>query len=303
MLRPIHGNAGVQAWYHEQLLRLVESMRHDLRIVFAGYAEAIAPPAIAHDSYPRVRADGNYGCVVIAEDAPRNPSLIVRSALNRWGKRWVSKFDKLSLDLGKEFARRNFKVTQIQMQAALKEAGFTVAFKPTHAASAAYQAVVSEQVNLIKSIPQQYMKDVESKVWNSVMKGSDMHQLQSELVDTYKITRERAAVIARDQNNKAKATIEKTRRQELGITKAIWQHSAGGKVPRKTHVDMSGKTYDIQQGMWDADEGKHVMPGELINCRCTSRAVIEGFINSTGETAQQRRHRTVNIPAARARAR
>jgi uncharacterized protein with gpF-like domain len=261
----------------------MEEMRAGLRVVLAAYASAVAPPEIAHD-------------------APRNPSLIVRAALNRWGRRWVSRFDKLSLDLGKEFARRSLGVTQIQMQNALREAGFTVKFKPTPASAAAYQAVVSEQVNLIKSIPQQYLKDVESKVWNSVMKGQDMHALQSDLAHTYKITRERAAVISRDQTNKAKAIIEKTRREELGIVEAIWQHSAGGKVPRKTHVEMSGKRYQITQGMWDSDEGKYVMPGELINCRCTSRAVIPGF-RTGAETSQQRQHRTVNLPAAAARAR
>jgi putative phage head protein len=37
----------------------------------------------------------------------------------------------------------------------------------------------------------------------------------------YGISERRAAFIARDQTNKAKAAIEKARRQELGITEAI----------------------------------------------------------------------------------
>ena len=233
--------------------------------------------------------------------APANPSLLLRAALRKWGGLWVSRFDKLSLDLGQKFATKSFNLTQTQMRAALKDAGFTVKFAPTPGSRAAYQAVIAEQVNLIKSIPQQYLKDVESKVWGSVMKGADMHALSVDLRKTYGITRDRAAVIARDQNNKAKAIIEKTRRQELGITHAIWQHSAAGRVPRATHVAMSGKAYPLAQGMYDSDEGKYVLPGELINCRCTSKAIIPAF--DTVESAERRAKETPYLRAARNRAR
>ena len=127
------------------------------------------------------------------------------------------------------------------------------------------------------------------------MKGADMHALSVDLRKTYGITRDRAATISRDQNNKAKAVIERTRRQELGITHAVWQHSAGGKVPRRTHVAMSGKSYPLSQGMWDSAEDKYVFPGELINCRCTSRAVIPAF-----ETIEQAKRRSPETPLLRA---
>lgn len=237
----------------------------------------------------------------MAHDAPRNPSLLLRAALRKWGGLWVSKFDKLSLDLSREFARKSFGITQTQMRAALKEAGFTVKFAPTPGSLAAYQAVAAEQVNLIKSIPAEYLKSVESKVWNSVMKGADMHALSVDLRKTYGVTRDRAATIARDQTNKSKAIIERARRQELGITHAIWQHSAGGRVPRATHVALSGKAYPLAQGAYDSAEGRYVLPGELINCRCTSRAVIPAF--ETIEQARQRSPETAYLRAARARAR
>lgn len=282
-LRAIHASAAIHAWYFDQLTRHIEAMADSVtRGVLAAYGE-LTPPELAKDA------------------KPRNPSLLLRAALRKWSGLWVSKFDKLSLDLAAAFARKSFGITQTQLRAALKDAGFTVKFDPTPASAAAYQAVVAEQVNLIKSIPQQYLKDVESKVWQSVMKGSDMHALSVDLRKTYGVTRERAALISRDQNNKAKAIIERTRRAELGITHAIWQHSAGGKVPRKTHVAMSGKAYPIAQGMYDSDEGKYVIPGELINCRCTSRAVIPHF--ETIESAEKRSRETPYLRAARVRAR
>lgn len=279
----IHASAAVHAWYWAELDEAIGAMQAQVtHHVLAAYGQ-IEPKEYAHDTV-------------------RNPSLLLKAALRKWGGLWVSKFDKLSLDLAKKFASKSFGITQTQLRAALKEAGFTVSFKPTPASAAAYQAVVAEQVNLIKSIPAQYLKDVESKVWQSVMKGADMHALSVDLRKTYGVTRDRAALIARDQNNKAKAIIEKTRREELGITHAIWQHSAGGKVPRATHVAMSGKPYVIAQGMWDSDEQQYVMPGQLINCRCTSRAVIPAFESIEQARAKSPRNTTM-LRAARQRAR
>lgn len=281
-VRAIHASAAVHAWYFAELDRLIAVMQDDVqRAVLAAYG-SLEPQSHAMD-------------------APANPSLLLRAALRKWGGLWVNRFDKLSLDLAQAFARKSFTITQAQMRAALKDAGFTVKFTPTPGSRAAYQAVIAEQVNLIKSIPAEYLKAVESKVWGSVMAGNDMHALATDLRKTYGVTRDRAAIIARDQNNKAKAVIEKTRRLELGITHAIWQHSAGGKVPRATHVAMSGKSYPLAQGMYDSDEGAYVLPGELINCRCTSKAIIPAF--ETIESAERRGAReTPLLQAARGRA-
>ncbi len=93
--------------------------------------------------------------------------------------------------------------------------------------------------------------------------------------ETYGVTKRRAAFIARDQNNKATAVFERTRHVEIGVTEAIWLHSAGGKVPRPEHVAFSGKKYDIRKGAYL--EGKWTWPGVEINCRCVSKPVIPGF--------------------------
>lgn len=280
-VRAVHANAGVEAWYAVRLADLVREMHLDVeRAIVPVYGSTMPEPEHAHD-------------------APRNPSLVIKRALRSWGDKWVKRFDDISQELGQQFATKAYNATQTSMRAALKDAGFTVKFAPTPGSRAAYQATVAEQVNLIKSIPQQYLKDVESKVWQSVMKGSDMHTLSVDLRKTYGVTRERAALISRDQNNKAKAVIEKARRQELGITHAIWQHSAGGKTPRKTHIAMSGKAYLISEGMYDSDAGQYVLPGELINCRCTSRAIIPAF--ETVEQAEANARR--NTPALQRAAR
>ena len=212
----------------------------------------------------------------VASDAINTPRQLQRE-LEKWGDRWVKRFDAMSQQIADNFAARNQQATQSAMRATLKQAGFTVPFKATKKSIEAYKAVAAEQVGLIKSIAQKYHRDVQTQVWESVKRGADMKTLSDKLEKTYGVTRRRAALIARDQNAKAKATIEAVRHQELGIKQAIWMHSRAGKEPRPTHVKMNNKLYNLDQGMWDEDEGEYVHPGQLINCRCTMRPYIPGF--------------------------
>jgi uncharacterized protein with gpF-like domain len=163
------------------------------------------------------------------------------------------------------------------MQASLKNAGFAVPFKQTDAMRHGYAAVVAENVSLIKSIPTQYLGDVQKQVWKSVQSGHDLATLTKGLQDKYKITFDRAKLIARDQNAKAHAVIEAARRQELGITQAIWVHSGGGKEPRPSHVEAGAKglVFDLSKGAYL--DGEWVLPGQAINCRCTSKAIVAGW--------------------------
>ncbi|MNL73442.1 Phage Mu protein F like protein [compost metagenome] len=91
----------------------------------------------------------------------------------------------------------------------------------------------------------------------------------------YAVTKRRAALIARDQNNKATAAITRVRQQGLGIKQAKWMHSRGGKKPRQSHVEANGQLYDVDKGMYI--DGAWIRPGELINCRCVAQSVIPGF--------------------------
>lgn len=256
--RAVWPNPGVERWYKQQLVALLTHAHFDI---------ATEVGMIMHDNPPDIG---------FANDAP-SATVQIDRAMKSWAKKWTLKFDKLSLDLAKKFAGKNFQDAERGMRAAFRDAGLTVKFDITKKSKGAYKMVVAENVNLIKSIPQKYLTDVQSNVWASVMKGGDMASLSRKLKKTYDISTDRAALIARDQNNKAKAIIENVRRQEIGITEAIWQHSSAGREPRPTHVAMDGKTFKLAKGMYDSDEGEYVYPGQLINCRCTSRAIIKEF--------------------------
>jgi len=161
--------------------------------------------------------------------------------------------------------------------AILKKAGFTVKFKMKPAMRDIMRATVGQQVSLIKSIPSQYFTNIEGMVMRSVQTGRDLGQLTKDLQEQFGVTHRRAAFIARDQNNKATASMTRARQDELEITEAIWVHSGAGKHPRPTHVAMNGKKYDVNKGMWDPAVKRWIFPGEEINCRCFCRSVIPGF--------------------------
>ena len=113
----------------------------------------------------------------------------------------------------------------------------------------------------------------------SVANGRDLAHLTEQITKRTGVTKRRAALIARDQNNKATSVLTRTRMIENGVTKARWQHSAGGKTPRPEHVKASRDrmVFDLSKGH-DFDNGEGtVWPGTAINCRCVAIPIIPGF--------------------------
>lgn len=238
----------------------------------------------AENMHPGCRATvdmfGHAYSATVVMDAAYSVKYI-DDVLRRWGKKWNRKFDKMADEIAKRFTSRAFRMTETAMKAAFKQSGFTVGFKPTTKSLQAFKLTVADNVGLIRNLQQDYYNRIQQDVWASVRAGADMAQLSAKLQNSYNITKKRADLISRDQNAKAKAVIETTRRQELGIRKAIWQHSSAGKEPRPVHQKWGREkqVFDLAKGLYDPDEGEYVFPGQLINCRCTSRAVIEGFEN------------------------
>jgi uncharacterized protein with gpF-like domain len=261
--RAIHPNLGVQAWYDAQLRKQIDAMERDLRsTVLEAYG-------------------ANEFQIMYVGDA-KSPSLFIRKALDKWGLKWTNKLNEMSEDMAERFATRAIGATQAQMKAAFREANWTVTFQASPAALRVFQTTVARNVGLIKTIAPQYLKDVEAKVWNAVTSGSDLHTLSKDLKASYGITTRRAALIARDQNSKANADLIKARDLELGLTRAVWQHSHAGKEPRPTHKANDGRAYNIKTGWYDPDangpgKGAYIQPGQLINCRCSGRAIIPAF--------------------------
>lgn len=208
------------------------------------------------------------------------PATTLKRAVRGLARRWQGQFNAAAPALGRYFALKADRRSAGRLRKILKDGGFTVQMRDTRAVQDVLHASINESVALIKSIPQKYLTDVEGAVMRSVQTGRDLGTLTRELEASYNVTRKRAAFISRDQNNKATATLTRVRQQSLGIKEAIWVHSGGGKVPRPTHVKASKDRvrYNVDEGWYDPHEERHIFPGELINCRCVSRAVVPGFV-------------------------
>jgi SPP1 gp7 family putative phage head morphogenesis protein len=204
-----------------------------------------------------------------------SPAMALRDVMRKLSRRWQRNFDRGSSDLAAWFAIAAADRSDKALQEILRKAGFSVRFKLTAEANDAIQATIGEQISLIKSIGSQHLSTVEQLVMRSVSSGRDLSTLTKELEERFGVTRRRAALIARTENNKCTATITRVRQEGLGIRTAVWMHSHGGKEPRPSHVKASGQTYEVDKGM--LIDGEYIYPGQLINCRCVSRSVIPGF--------------------------
>jgi uncharacterized protein with gpF-like domain len=255
---PVYPNAGVEAWYRTQLQDIVTKM--------------------AGDMLRRIRGAWIDSGMATDANAKRPSSLLVEKALSQWGAAWTNRINEGSRKIAWDFAARNASATDAGVKRSLADAGFTVKFRPTKASKDVLRAVLAENVGLIKSIPQKYLTEVQTVVWQGVMAGSDLRTMSDQLAHRYGVTFRRAALIARDQNAKAKAAMERARREEVGLENAVWMHTDAGVDPRWSHKnEMNGNEYPISEGMWDPMVKKYVWPGTEINCRCVDKAVIPGF--------------------------
>lgn len=258
LLAPIYPNEGVAAAYRKRLLRLTDEMAKSIRWFVRAAYRANQPAILAQDEAP---ADA------------------LRKAMKELADRWQGRFNEAAADMAEHFAKDVSDRSDFAMKAALKKAGFTVKFRPTAAQRDILKATVQVNTQLIKSIPAQFLGQVEGSVYRAVQVGGDLGKLTEELASHHAVTRRRAAFIARDQSAKATSALTRSRQLELGITQARWVHSAGGKEPRVSHVKAGreGVVFDVSKGWYDPDVGEFIHPGQLINCRCVSRSIIPGL--------------------------
>lgn len=256
-LPPVHPNAGTIALYRKKLDALIKEMNNSVDYWVSASFKKNEP--------------------VIAQDAL--PSVALRRAVRKLARRWQKQFDDAAPKLAEYFSQSaNMRSSRV-LQNALREGGFTVKFKMTRAMRDVMNATISEQVGLIRSIPQKYFTEIEGAVMRSVSQGGDLYSLSKTLHEQYGVTKRRAAFIARDQTSKSTASFTRVRQLEIGITEAIWVHSGGGKTQRPTHVSAGARKqrYKVSDGWYDPAVEDFIQPGFLPNCRCVSRSIIPGI--------------------------
>lgn len=247
-MKPVRYNAGLMKWYGSTLKSFARDMDKDVR---------------------------SRTLEMFGDSVP--PVTRIRHTLGELSDEWIGKFTRHAEGVSSEMATRVLQSADLGLKSAAKDAGFSINMQWTEAMQQRKDAIVAENVGLIKSIPQKYFTEVEGMVYRAVAVGGDAKTLTDEIQREFGkregITRRRAVNIANDQIRKATSSLSSVRQQAAGITHGVWVHSAGQAHPRERHVKADGKVFKLSEGYPCGDRGQNVMPGEEINCSCSWRPV------------------------------
>ncbi|QMV49869.1 MAG: minor head protein [Mu-like cryoconite phage AB09] len=117
-----------------------------------------------------------------------------------------------------------------------------------------------DNVRLIKTIPERYLNDVQSKVFDGFTDGLRWEEIAADLEDTYGTSEYNAERIARDQVNKLNGQLTEERQTNLGVTEYVWRTALDDRV-RDSHADKEGKKFEWEDPPMDTGS-----PGEDIMC-------------------------------------
>lgn len=131
---------------------------------------------------------------------------------------------------------------------------------------------LSEQVSLIKSIPEDAAKQVHELTIGAAVEGKRPDDLVDEIMRIGGVTRSRATLIARTEVARTATELTRARAEHVGSKQFIWRTMKDENV-RKSHRRLEGKVFS-----WDdppeCDPGYHALPGGIFNCRCYPEPIL-----------------------------
>lgn len=209
------------------------------------------------------------------------PSLAAQARMltNALRRRFQAAFAKRARPMAEKLAREVETSNTVQMRASLRELSSQITLKVPPLAPDIREVVeagIVQNVELIKSIPDEYFLRIQGDIMRSIQQGDGTAGILRSVEEAGGITKRRARIIARDQTSKATSALNVARFRKLGVKRFRWQHSGGGKEPRKLHIEMSGKIFDMDKPpVIDERTGERGFPGQAINCRCAMAPVVE----------------------------
>jgi len=271
-LAPIRTNSQTAMQYERALRKAVANMQASYEWwIGARYRVALESNVDAGRLAPQMAEDAKD-----TRETPAGSATDLFSELARLRDYWSDYFEKFAEKLADQMAGKWYRENSTAWETTLKRAGFDIPMQLTPSQRLILKAKVPENVSLIRSVQQDYHKDIEGIVSRDFLKGRDLAAMSEAIAKRGGVTQTRAAFIAHDQANKATAQMNAARQRELGIQYCVWIHSSAGKEPRATHVRAGREqwVFKADQGIDFGDQFHEVLPGEAINCRCTSRSII-----------------------------
>ncbi len=210
---------------------------------------------------------------------------VIEVSLAALRQRWSSEiFNRFAERLASKFVQAVNLQNQQQFQNQYKSFGINI-YAGNQAVSDYLDATVKDNVRLIKSIPDQYLTQVESIVLGNMRAGMRPSAINQQLQDQFGVTERRARVISRDQTSKAANGLAKKRMQSAGFEYYQWVTSEDERV-RSRHRKISDKVTAYGKGIyrWDdpplSDKGEPISPGTDYSCRCIARPVLESEVKA-----------------------
>lgn len=209
----------------------------------------------------------------------------VNAVLNKLESQFTELFRQKAATYAKNMVSRSEKASKSSLHSSLKQLSGGMSLETGIMNSDtrdAVTAIINENVNLIKSIPQEYMAKIRSEIFRTIVnkENEGLEGLENAIYHSIKSqaknARRRAYLIATDQTRKTYNKINQLKLLSLGIEKFEWVHSGGGSHPRVYHRDvLNGNIYLLTDPpVIDPDTGERGIPGQLINCRCTMLPVV-----------------------------
>ena len=130
-------------------------------------------------------------------------------------------------------------------------------------------ATTRENVGLIRSIPEEYFKKIETVVFTQTTQGDTASSMIKQIQKIGKVTSNRAKPIARVQTSKLNSALNQQRQQNLGVEEYIWRTSGDDRV-RDNHASKNGKVFK-----WNDPPKDTGHPGQDIQCRCVAQPIIK----------------------------
>lgn len=256
--KPLNNNAAVEARYNKALQLLVQKMIKTTE-------KEIQKLYKSDDAKAHFTMDGS-----VASQA--------RILINSLTKKFNEMFGTSAKLISERMVNDSDKSSKSSIIDSLKDvAGMTINTNVTSAdLKNTMKSNIAQNVQLIKTIPQQYLDRVGGTVYRSITSGQGLKELMPRIEEYGKMTEKRAHRIALDQTRKAYNSINADRLTKIGIKEFEWVHTAGSNKPRQDHIEMDGNIYSFDDlPVIDENTGERGIPGQAINCRCIMRPIIK----------------------------
>jgi len=257
--RPVRPSVTTETRYNAELQRIVRAIRKDVDAALVPMIKALERDYIA-DSWVDVIAVG------------------LRNLLAKWNS---EQYRVLAQNIANQFvmAANSENDKKFKNSLGIEVQGIGVDIYGGSPELKDYLAASAyDNAQLIKSIPAQYLGQVESLVMANMRAGLRPSAIAKQLQQQFGVTQRRARFIARDQTAKINGDLNEKRQKAIGGEYFEWLSSDDERV-RHNHKMIANRVTAYGKGIyrWDnlplSDKSEPIKPGSDYGCRCVSLLV------------------------------